>query len=62
MIPDSVSAAVVSSADAVYDYLQDMQWVSDPPKGVSETRVDSVDIMDGYAILHLSSALSDTSG
>ncbi len=62
MVPGSLSTAVVSSANAIYDYLQDMQWVSDPPKGVSETRADSVDIMDGYAILHLSSALSDTSG
>lgn len=58
----SVSSAIVSSADSLYSYLEDMQWVMDPPKGVSETRVDSFDVMDGYAILHLSSALGDTSG
>lgn len=62
MDPGSLSSSIISSSDALYDYLEDMQWVLDPPKGVSETRVDSCDVMEGYAILHLSSALSDTSG
>ena len=62
MNPGSLSASIVSSSDALYDYLEDMQWVLDPPKGVSETTVDSCDVMEGYAILHLSSALGDTSG
>lgn len=62
MDPGSLSSSIISSSDALYNYLEDMQWVLDPPKGVSETRVDSCDVMEGYAILHLSSALSDTSG
>ncbi len=59
---NEIASIVSSSAGALYDYLTDMQWVDDPPKGVSETRVESCDVMDGYAILHLSSLLSDSSG
>lgn len=57
-----LSAVVAASARAVYGYLEDMQWVTDPPLGMSETRVTGVDVSDGYAVLHLASRLSDASG
>lgn len=59
---DQISLSFSTSSEAVYSYICDMQFVEDPPKGVSETRVTGWDVMDGYAILHLESRIQDTSG
>lgn len=59
---ESISSAVSASAKALYSYLEDMQWVTDPPKGVSEIRVESSEVHDDYAILHIPSLLPDTAG
>ena len=59
---EEISAVFSGSADAVYRYMEDMQWVTDPPMGMSETLVTSADVRQGFAILHLAARLSDTSG
>lgn len=59
---ESISSVFSRTAREVFSYLDDMQYVEDPPKGVSETRTTGRDVMDGYAILHLESKLQDTSG
>lgn len=59
---ESISAVFAGSAHGIYCYLDDMQYVEDPPKGVSETRTTGWDVMEGYAILHLESRLQDTTG
>lgn len=59
---ESISKAFSASARAVYQYLDDMQFVEDPPKGVSEIQATGWDIRDDFAVLHLASRLSDTSG
>ncbi len=58
----AIADTLVSSASAIYDYLEAMQYVSDPPLGVSMTEATSVDVRDGYAVLHLEAPLNDTSG
>ena len=59
---EEISAVFSGSADAVYRYMEDMQWVTDPPMGMSETLVTSADVRQGFAILHLAARLNDTSG
>ena len=59
---EEISAVFSGSADAVYRYIEDMQWVTDPPMGMSETLVTSADVRQGFAILHLAARLNDTSG
>ncbi len=60
MDPESLSTILADSASGVYSYMDDMQFVSDPPKGVSITEVSSYDVRDGYAVLHLQSLPHDT--
>lgn len=52
---------VVSSSEAVYDYITCMQYAVDPPMGVSIADVSSYDIKGNYAILHLESPLYEQS-
>lgn len=59
---ERVAASVAGSAGALLRYMEDMQWVTDPPIGMSETEVTSVGVRDGYAVLHLASRLADASG
>lgn len=58
----SIAGTMVRSSKQVYDYIDFRQLIDDPPPGMSETRVDSYDVRDGYAVLHLASRLSDASG
>jgi hypothetical protein len=44
----------------VYSYVEDMQFATDPPMGVSVSEVDSYNVRDGYAVLHLQSLPQDT--
>lgn len=57
-----IASVVTESADAVYDYLQSMRYVTDPPIGMAVTKVARATVSEGYAVLHLDSPLSDTSG
>ena len=57
-----ISSVVKGSAESVLRYMEDMQWVTDPPIGMSETEAESVRVLDGFAVLCLSSRLDDTSG
>ncbi len=59
---EGIAEALVESARAVYEYVQDMQFATDPPLGVSSTEVVSYEVGDGFAVLRLESALQDTSG
>jgi len=60
MDPESLSKTLVESASSVYSYIEDMQFATEPPLGVSVTEVSSYDVKDGYAVLHLQSLLQDT--
>ncbi len=62
MLPGAVSDVIIESADAVYDYLDFMQFATDPPAGVSVTGVSSCTVAEDYAVLKLESVLNDTSG
>lgn len=57
-----IASLVAESADAVYDYLQSMRYATDPPIGMAVTKVARTTVSEGYAVLHLDSPLSDTSG
>ncbi len=57
-----ISGVIVDVTRRIYEYLDDMQWVSDPPMGTSEVEVVSSEVKDDYAILQLDSRLSDPSG
>ncbi len=61
MDPESIAETIACSADAVYDYLDFMQYATDPPLGVSVTEVSGCTVTDSYAVLKLDSALGDTS-
>ncbi len=52
---DAASANVTlkESASELYQYISDMQFATNPPLGVSVTRVSGRDMSKGYAILHL---------
>ena len=58
----AASEVLADSAAAVYDYVEAMQYATDPPMGVSVTEAVSCDVREGYAVLHLESTLQDTSG
>lgn len=57
---EDLSELLVESANAVYSYMEDMQFAVDPPLGMSIVEVESYDVREGYAILHLQSPLQDT--
>ncbi len=61
MKPEDIAETVASSADAVYDYLEFMQYATDPPLGVSVTEVSGCTVSGNYAVLKLDSALGDSS-
>ncbi len=48
------------SASSLYSYIEDMQFATDPPIGMSVSEVSSYDVRGDYAVLHLSSPLQDT--
>lgn len=59
----SDTATVIKrSASAVYEYITDMQYATDPPMGVSVTEVSRFEVKDGYAILHLDGPVPDVCG
>jgi len=60
MDPESLSKTLIDSASGVYSYIEDMQFATEPPMGVSVTEVSSYDVKEGYAVLHLQSLLQDT--
>ncbi|MBR4226543.1 MAG: AAA family ATPase [Candidatus Methanomethylophilaceae archaeon] len=60
MDPESLSRLLTDSARSVCAYIEDMQFATDPPMGVSVTEVSSYDVKDGYAVLHLQSLVQDT--
>ncbi len=60
MDPESLSRILTDSASSVLSYIEDMQFATDPPMGVSVTEVHSYDVKDGYAVLHLQSLPQDT--
>ncbi len=55
-----LSRMLKESAAAVLSYVEDMQFATDPPMGVSVSEVGSYDVWDGYAVLHLQSLPQDT--
>lgn len=57
-----LSRTLYESASSVYDYITAMQYVTDPPMGVSSTAVTDITPGKGYAVLHLDSPLADTGG
>ena len=59
---ETVSAVLTESASQVYQYIADMQYVSDPPLGVSVTAVSNCDVHDGFAVLHIDGAMPDPNG
>lgn len=58
----NLTQSLYQSASSVYDYVSAMQFVTDPPMGVSITGVSDYTVGNGYAVLHLDSALADTGG
>lgn len=62
MDSDFLARTVADSASAVYEYMESMQFATDPPMGVSSTGVSSWTVGGGYAVLQLESVLQDTSG
>ena len=59
---ETVSAVLTESASQVYQYIADMQYVSDPPLGVSVTAVSHCDVHEGFAVLHIDGAMPDPNG
>ena len=59
---ESVSEVLTESAAQVYQYISDMQYVTDPPLGVSITGVTSYDVGDGFAVLHIDGRMPDPNG
>lgn len=59
---ESVSEVLAESAMEVYQYVTDMQFVTDPPMGVSVTAVLTYDVHEGYAVLHLDGPVPDMNG
>ena len=59
---ESVSEVLVESASQVYQYISDMQYMTDPPLGVSMTEVSSCDVGDGFAVLHIDGQMPDANG
>ena len=59
---ESVSEVLVESASQVYQYISDMQYMTDPPLGVSMTKVSSCDVGDGFAVLHIDGQMPDANG
>ncbi len=57
-IRDIVSGVV----KRVYDYLEYMQFATDPPMGTSEVAVIGSQVSDDYAVLSLENRLGETSG
>ncbi|MBP5203731.1 MAG: AAA family ATPase, partial [Candidatus Methanomethylophilaceae archaeon] len=57
---EGLSRMLKESAAAVLSYVEDMQFATDPPMGVSVSEVGSYDVWDGYAVLHLQSLPQDT--
>lgn len=57
-----LSAALVESANEVYQYITDMQFATDPPLGMSVSDVISYVVGEGYAVLHLEGQVPDTCG
>ncbi|MBO4568700.1 MAG: hypothetical protein J5674_01770, partial [Candidatus Methanomethylophilaceae archaeon] len=57
---EGLSETLKDSAAAVYSYIEDMQFATDPPMGVSIVEVDSYDVQDGYAVLRLQSLPQDS--
>lgn len=62
MDPKAIRDVLVESSDQVYQYVSDMQFVTDPPLGVSVTGVSGCDVGDGFAILRLSGPVPEISG
>ena len=58
----AIRDVLVESSDQVYQYVSDMQFVTDPPLGVSVTGVSGCDVGDGFAILRLSGPVPEISG
>lgn len=59
---ESVSEVLVESASQVYQYISDMQYMTDRPLGVSMTEVSSCDVGDGFAVLHIDGQMPDANG
>ena len=59
---EPVSEVLVESASQVYQYISDMQYMTDPPLGVSMTEVSSCDVGDGFAVLHIDGQMPDANG
>ena len=57
-----MSEVLVESASQVYQYISDMQYMTDPPLGVSMTEVSSCDVGDGFAVLHIDGQMPDANG
>ncbi len=51
---------MADSASGLCSYIEDMQFATEPPMGVSVTEVSACDVKDGYAVLHLQSLIHDT--
>ena len=60
MDPETLPDILKESASRVCSYIEDMQYATDPPMGVSVTEVSSYDVRDGYVVLHLQSLIQDT--
>lgn len=58
----NLAQSLYQSATSVYEYVSAMQFVTDPPMGVSIAGVSDYTVRDGYAVLHLDSTLADTGG
>ena len=57
-----MSEVLVESASQVYQYISDMQYMTDRPLGVSMTEVSSCDVGDGFAVLHIDGQMPDANG
>ena len=57
---EELSKVLPDSASSLYSYVEDMQFATDPPMGMSVSEVSSYDVRGDYAVLHLFSPLQDT--